>query len=119
MIIKTNNKISFTPILIIIVLFIYFLYNFYHKNLNFIKRDEKDRVTIYSGTELGYTLGTPIGMMVCNNDQRPNDYSNAIIYPRPSHADYTYLEKYTLKATSGGGRASARETIGNFFFFLN
>lgn len=75
-------------------------------------RDEKDRVTIYSGTELGYTLGTPIGMMVCNNDQRPNDYSNAIIYPRPSHADYTYLEKYTLKATSGGGRASARETIG-------
>jgi len=50
--------------------------------------------------------------MVVNTDQRPNDYSNAIVYPRPSHADYTYLEKYTLKATSGGGRASARETIG-------
>lgn len=75
-------------------------------------RDEKDKVTILSGTELGYTLGTPIALMVSNTDQRPNDYSNAIIYPRPSHADYTYLEKYTLKATSGGGRASARETIG-------
>lgn len=75
-------------------------------------RDEKDKVTILSGTELGYTLGTPIGLLVSNNDQRPNDYSNAIVYPRPSHADFTYLEKYSLKATSGGGRASARETIG-------
>jgi len=56
--------------------------------------------------------------MVSNTDQRPNDYSNAIIYPRPSHADYTYLEKYTLKATSGGGRASARETIGIFSIYI-
>ncbi|CAO3669379.1 unnamed protein product [Rhizopus stolonifer] len=65
-----------------------------------------------SGTEHGVTLGTPIGLMVPNLDQRPHDYSETDIYPRPSHADYTYLQKYSVKASSGGGRASARETIG-------
>ncbi|GAB1312841.1 bifunctional chorismate synthase/riboflavin reductase [NAD(P)H] aro2 [Madurella fahalii] len=77
-------------------------------------RNEKDRVLIQSGTEFGVTLGTPIGMMVLNEDQRPKDYGNQTmdLYPRPSHADWTYLEKYGVKASSGGGRSSARETIG-------
>ncbi|KAI8584789.1 hypothetical protein K450DRAFT_218015 [Umbelopsis ramanniana AG] len=75
-------------------------------------RDEKDRVTILSGTEYGITLGTPIGLQVPNLDQRPHDYGEMDIYPRPSHADWTYLQKYGVKASSGGGRASARETIG-------
>ncbi|OJJ47487.1 hypothetical protein ASPZODRAFT_158449 [Penicilliopsis zonata CBS 506.65] len=77
-------------------------------------RNEKDRVEIQSGTEFGVTLGTPIGMMVRNEDQRPKDYGNSTmdLYPRPSHADFTYLEKYGVKASSGGGRSSARETIG-------
>ncbi|KAI0484340.1 chorismate synthase [Xylariaceae sp. FL0804] len=77
-------------------------------------RNEKDRVMIQSGTEFGVTLGTPIGMMVLNEDQRPKDYGDKTVdlYPRPSHADWTYLEKYGVKASSGGGRSSARETIG-------
>ncbi|KAI9039119.1 bifunctional chorismate synthase/riboflavin reductase [NAD(P)H] ARO2 [Aspergillus affinis] len=77
-------------------------------------RNEKDRVEIQSGTEFGVTLGTPIGMMVRNEDQRPKDYGGSTmdLYPRPSHADFTYLEKYGVKASSGGGRSSARETIG-------
>jgi len=77
-------------------------------------RDEKDKVEIHSGTEFGITLGTPIGMLVRNQDQRPKDYGNSTmdLYPRPSHADWTYLEKYGVKASSGGGRSSARETIG-------
>ncbi|KAK3343663.1 chorismate synthase [Lasiosphaeria hispida] len=77
-------------------------------------RNEKDRVLIQSGTEFGVTLGTPIGMVVLNEDQRPKDYGNSTMdrFPRPSHADWTYLEKYGVKASSGGGRSSARETIG-------
>ena len=77
-------------------------------------RDEKDRVEIQSGTEFGVTLGTPIGMRVMNQDQRPKDYGSSTMdmFPRPSHADWTYLEKYGVKASSGGGRSSARETIG-------
>ncbi|KAH3901232.1 Chorismate synthase [Saccharomycodes ludwigii] len=75
-------------------------------------RNEKDKVEIQSGTEFGKTLGTPIGMLVKNEDQRPHDYNDMDNYPRPSHADYTYLEKYGIKASSGGGRSSARETIG-------
>ncbi|CAI2168680.1 12575_t:CDS:2 [Funneliformis geosporum] len=75
-------------------------------------RDEKDLVAIQSGTEFGITLGTPIGLLVPNQDQRPHDYSETDLYPRPSHADWTYLQKYGVKASSGGGRASARETIG-------
>ena len=58
------------------------------------------------------TLGTPIGLLVHNKDQRPHDYAETDLFPRPSHADYTYLAKYGVKASSGGGRASARETIG-------
>ena len=79
-------------------------------------RNEKDRVEIQSGTEFGVTLGTPIGMMVRNEDQRPKDYGGSTmdLFPRPSHADLTYLEKYGVKASSGGGRSSARETIGKF-----
>ncbi|KAJ4987229.1 chorismate synthase [Stagonosporopsis vannaccii] len=77
-------------------------------------RNEKDKVEIQSGTEFGITLGTPIGIRVMNENQRPKDYGNKTMdmYPRPSHADWTYLEKYGVKASSGGGRSSARETIG-------
>ncbi|EKM60442.1 uncharacterized protein PHACADRAFT_246385 [Phanerochaete carnosa HHB-10118-sp] len=75
-------------------------------------RDEKDLVHLQSGIEHGITLGTPIGLLVKNEDQRPRDYSETDLYPRPSHADWTYLEKYGVKASSGGGRSSARETIG-------
>jgi chorismate synthase len=75
-------------------------------------RDEADTVTILSGTENGVTLGTPIGLSVNNRDQRPGDYGEMAFVPRPSHADYTYLMKYGVKASSGGGRSSARETIG-------
>lgn len=79
-----------------------------------LQRDEKDLVHVQSGIEHGVTLGTPIGLLVRNEDQRPKDYSETDLYPRPSHADYTYLEKYGIKASSGGGRSSARETIGTF-----
>ncbi|MFW6254109.1 MAG: chorismate synthase [Chitinivibrionales bacterium] len=75
-------------------------------------RDEKDRVTILSGTEYGLTLGTPIGLFVPNKDQRPGDYQEMATVPRPSHADYTYQMKYGIRAASGGGRSSARESIG-------
>ncbi|KAM9928690.1 hypothetical protein OXX59_001697 [Metschnikowia pulcherrima] len=75
-------------------------------------RNEKDRVQIQSGTENGHTLGSPIGMLVLNEDHRPKDYSETDLYPRPSHADYTYIQKYGVKSASGGGRSSARETIG-------
>ena len=77
-------------------------------------RDEKDRVEIQSGTEFGITLGTPIGLRVMNENQRKQDYGNNTMdkFPRPSHADFTYQEKYGVRASSGGGRSSARETIG-------
>ena len=75
-------------------------------------RQEKDLVTIISGTENGRTLGTPIALQVANKDQRPQDYGEMAAIPRPSHADYTYQMKYGIKASSGGGRSSARETIG-------
>lgn len=75
-------------------------------------RNEKDQVHIQSGLENGVTLGSPIGMMVLNEDHRPKDYSETDLYPRPSHADWTYIQKYGVKLASGGGRLSARETIG-------
>ncbi|KAJ6626966.1 chorismate synthase [Mycena sp. CBHHK59/15] len=75
-------------------------------------RNEKDAVLLQSGLEHGVTLGTPVALLVRNEDQRPHDYSETDLYPRPSHADYTYLEKYGIKASSGGGRSSARETVG-------
>ena len=62
--------------------------------------------------EKGLTLGTPIGLFVPNKDQRPGDYREMSKIPRPSHADYTYQMKYGIRASSGGGRSSARETIG-------
>lgn len=75
-------------------------------------RQEADQVTILSGTEHGKTLGTPIALQVANKDQRPKDYGDMKDIPRPSHADYTYQMKYGIRASSGGGRSSARETIG-------
>ena len=75
-------------------------------------RHETDQVTILSGVENGYTLGTPIGLLVANKDQIPGDYQSMQNIPRPSHADYTYQVKYGIRASSGGGRSSARETIG-------
>ncbi len=75
-------------------------------------RDEKDKVSILSGTENGVTLGTPIALFVANRDQRPVDYGDMSSIPRPSHADYSYQMKYGIRASSGGGRSSARETIG-------
>nr|UDO46962.1 chorismate synthase [Pandoravirus massiliensis] len=74
-------------------------------------RNEPDRVLVQSGTENGLTLGTPVGLFVANRDQRPVDYSDMSKVPRPSHADYTYMAKYGIKASSGGGRSSARETL--------
>jgi len=75
-------------------------------------RQEADQVTILSGTENGKTLGTPIALQVANKDHRPKDYGDMRDIPRPSHADYTYQMKYGIRASSGGGRSSARETIG-------
>ena len=75
-------------------------------------RQEADQVIIYSGTEFGRTLGTPIMLLVNNKDQRPQDYGEMSRIPRPSHADFTYQMKYGVRASSGGGRSSARETIG-------
>lgn len=75
-------------------------------------RNEGDEVAILSGTEGGVTLGTPIMMLVRNRDHRPADYASLSRVPRPSHADYTYACKYGVAASSGGGRASARETVG-------
>lgn len=75
-------------------------------------RNEEDKLEILSGLKEGITLGTPIAMLVRNRDQRPGDYSNLEQVFRPSHADGTYHLKYGIQAGSGGGRASARETIG-------
>jgi chorismate synthase len=75
-------------------------------------RKEADRVEILSGTFEGKTLGTPISMWVRNEDQRPEAYSEMATKFRPSHADYTYQAKYGIRAWPGGGRTSARETIG-------
>ena len=75
-------------------------------------RKEDDQVEILSGLLDGVTLGTPIAMVVRNKDQRPQDYQEMAVAFRPSHADATYQAKYGIQASSGGGRASARETIG-------
>lgn len=76
------------------------------------QRKESDTVEILSGIQDGITLGTPIAMLVPNEDQRSQDYDEMKGKYRPSHADFTYDEKYGIRASSGGGRASARETIG-------
>ena len=75
-------------------------------------RKEDDLVEILSGLLEGVSLGTPIAMVVRNRDQRPADYREMEAAFRPSHADATYQRKYGIQARSGGGRASARETIG-------
>lgn len=76
------------------------------------QRKEADQVEILSGTFEGTTLGSSIAMLVRNNDARPGAYDNMRDLFRPSHADYTTEAKYGLRNWQGGGRASARETIG-------
>jgi len=75
-------------------------------------RDEADRAEILSGVFEGQTLGTPIAILVRNQDARPQAYEHIKDVFRPSHADYTYEAKYGIRNWQGGGRASARETIG-------
>ncbi|HKI70772.1 MAG TPA: chorismate synthase [Verrucomicrobiae bacterium] len=75
-------------------------------------RKESDRVQILSGTFEGKTLGTPISLWVRNEDARPEAYSEMATKFRPSHADYTYQAKFGIRNWQGGGRTSARETIG-------
>ena len=75
-------------------------------------RKESDAVQILSGTFEGKTLGTPISMWVKNEDQRSEAYNEMVTKFRPSHADYTYVAKYGIRNWQGGGRTSARETIG-------
>ena len=77
------------------------------------QRKETDTVQVLSGLSAdGRTLGTPISMLVPNKDARPAAYDEMAGLYRPSHADFTYQAKYGLRAGSGGGRASARETVG-------
>jgi chorismate synthase len=75
-------------------------------------RDEPDRAEILSGLFEGQTLGSPIAILVRNTDARPSAYEDFKDTFRPSHADYTYEAKYGVRNWQGGGRASARETIG-------
>jgi chorismate synthase len=76
------------------------------------QRQEADRCQILSGVFEGRTLGTPISILVMNKDARPEDYAETAQTFRPSHADFTYQAKYGIRNWQGGGRASARETIG-------
>ena len=76
------------------------------------QRDEADRCQILSGVFEGRTLGTPISILVMNKDARPEAYREMTQTYRPSHADFTYEAKYGIRNWQGGGRASARETIG-------
>src|SRR3989339_109342 len=75
------------------------------------ERKEEDQIKIFSGVFQGSTTGTPIMMIVENKDQRSSDYNNLKNLYRPSHADCTYEKKYGIRDFSGGGRASARETL--------
>lgn len=75
-------------------------------------RKEKDMCSILSGTFQGKTLGTPVLILVPNTDARPEAYREMETTYRPSHADFTYQAKYGIRNWQGGGRASARETIG-------
>ena len=74
------------------------------------QRREADSVQILSGTFEGKTTGTPIALLVYNQDQRSKDYGNIAQQFRPAHADYTYTQKYGFRDYRGGGRSSARET---------
>ncbi|MBM7582540.1 chorismate synthase [Caldicoprobacter guelmensis] len=73
-------------------------------------RQEEDKVTILSGVFEGFTTGTPISLIIPNQDQRSKDYSQVAHIYRPGHADYTYHQKYGIWDYRGGGRASGRET---------
>lgn len=74
------------------------------------QRKESDNVQILSGIFEGKSTGTPIGMLIPNDDQRSHDYGHIADKYRPSHADFTYQEKYGVRDYRGGGRSSARET---------
>ena len=74
------------------------------------QRKEDDKVEILSGIFEGKTTGTPIGLLIKNQDQRSKDYDKLKDVFRPSHADYSYIQKYGIRDHRGGGRASARET---------
>jgi len=76
------------------------------------QRAESDTVKILSGVFEGQTLGTPISLLIPNEDMRPGDYREVREKYRPSHADYTYDAKYGVRDWRGGGRTSARETAG-------
>lgn len=76
------------------------------------QRSEADIVQVLSGLYEGVTTGTAIGLMVTNADQKPGAYDHLKDVYRPSHADYTYAAKYGVRDHRGGGRASARETVG-------
>jgi len=75
------------------------------------QRREPDQVRILSGVFEGHTTGTPIGLLVENQDQRSRDYDKIKDVFRPGHADYTYTQKYGFRDYRGGGRSSARETV--------
>ncbi|AFQ24118.1 chorismate synthase [Candidatus Portiera aleyrodidarum] len=75
------------------------------------QRREPDKVKILSGLLKGITTGTPIGLLIENIDQRSKDYKTIKKQFRPSHADYTYYQKYGIRDYRGGGRSSARETV--------
>ncbi len=75
------------------------------------QRQEKDKVHILSGVFNGVATGTPIGMVIYNEDQRSRDYDSLKNLFRPGHADFTYQKKYGIRDYRGGGRASARETV--------
>ena len=74
-------------------------------------RGEPDAVSINSGTQDGYTTGTPIGMVIENKDARSGKYEPYVTAPRPSHGDFTYSAKFGTRNWGGGGRSSARETV--------
>src|SRR5690349_21692564 len=74
------------------------------------QRQEEDRVEILSGVFEGRTTGTPIALLIRNEDARSKDYGNIARTFRPGHADYTYFQKYGLRDHRGGGRSSARLT---------
>jgi chorismate synthase len=80
------------------------------KSRHVTQRQESDSVRIVAGVFEGRTMGTPIGLVIENEDQRSRDYSKIKELFRPGHADYTYQQKYGLRDYRGGGRASARET---------
>lgn len=81
------------------------------KNLKMTQRKEEDQVEILSGVFQGRTTGTPIALMVRNEDQRSKDYGDIAEAFRPGHADYGFFSKYGIRDYRGGGRSSGRETV--------